>query len=178
RRVVLVRAGLVLVDLPTALPGPVLALGVARLVLAVTRLVLAVARLALTAGLLAAASRHAGRGAMLALIVALLRAVVVLRVRVVLGAVRLAHVAVVRSRTRDRDRHVDVRLLRARFARSRLFCAVFVRRRLRLLDQLADGAAVSARERSARDHGERTDTRRHGHPWAFHANTAPFETSN
>src|SRR5438445_113259 len=57
-----------------------------------------------------AAARRAGRRPVLVLLVFLLGVVFVLGVRFVLSAVRLAHVAVVRPRTRDRDRHVDVRL--------------------------------------------------------------------
>src|SRR5438445_13173035 len=81
--------------------------------------------------------RHGGRGSALVLAVALLCAVAVRRGRAVLGVVGLVHVAVVRVRAVDRDRHVDVGLLRAGFARGRLGGAVFVVRGLALVDLLA-----------------------------------------
>src|SRR5207302_318678 len=155
---------------------PRVLLPAAGLVLVARGLVLLVPAAGLArAGVVLAVARHAGRGPTLALVVALLGAVVVLRGRRVLGAVRLVNVAVVRSRAGDRDRHVHVGLPRARFARSRLFRAVFVRRGLRLLDQLTDRGGF-ARERSARGDGKRTNAHRRRHPLAsFHANTAPFE---
>src|SRR5207237_1938630 len=55
----------------------------------------------------------------------------------VLGAVGLVHVAVVRVRAVDRNRHVDVGLSRAGFARGRLVGAVFVVRGLGLVDLLS-----------------------------------------
>ena len=125
----------------------------------------AVAMATLTAvaavGATAVVARDAGGGSALVLLVFLLCAVVVGRRRVVLRAVRLIHVAVVRVRAVDRNRDVDVGLLRACLARSRLFCAVFIASGLGLLDLLT-AAATFARERCARGHGERTDAHRHG----------------
>src|SRR5207302_741584 len=81
---------------------------------------------------LVAADRHAGRGSALVLAVALLCAVAVRRGRAVLGVVGLVHVAVVRVRAVDRDRHVDVFLLALRLAFSRLRGRVAVGRALAL----------------------------------------------
>src|SRR5439155_15772743 len=100
---------------------------------------------------LVAADRHAGRGGTLVLSVALLCFVAVRRARVVLGVVGLIHVAVVRSRAVDRDRHVDVGLFALRLAFGRLRGRVAVRRGLALVDlriavALAGATAVVARD--------------------------------
>src|SRR5438874_11982751 len=97
------------------------------------------------------AGGHAGRRRALVLLVFLLGAVVVGRVRVVLGVVGLVDVAVVRSRAVDRDRHVDVVLLAVCLAFSRLRCFVAVLAGLALFDLLAACAAFAGARVADRD---------------------------
>jgi len=130
-------------------------------------LLAAAAAIAAATGVVATAGDTVGRRT-LVLRVFLLGFVVVRRGRVVGCAVRLVDVAVVRSRAVDRDRSVDVRLIRARFARRRLFRAVLVGGGLDLTDLLSTDAIVAPRERGARGYGERTDTPRDGEPSFVH----------